>query len=167
MHFFHKSAKQGKIGEERVRALFGNLIATDGRKGDLLLNGQKVEVKTDFYEHKQGGNFFIERYSDVAKGKVGGPWQAKDHDCAYYLYYFMNSGVGYCFKLDSLLEQLVAIEPELKPIEVRNVRWTTVGYKVPHVRLSFDFMFTVVNGKACFEAGDKELYAQFGGYNAD
>lgn len=163
MHFFHKSNKQGKLGEARIAALFQGLVGTDGRKGDLLLGDAKVEVKTDFYAHKPGGNFFIERYSDIAKGKPGGPWQAAEHGCAYYLYYFMNSDIGYCFKLDNLLGQLHALEPSLSPVEVRNVRWTTVGYKVPHTSLVADFCFTHKAGKLSLVSGDVALLELFMG----
>ena len=53
---------------------------TDGRKGDILGEGVKYEVKTD-YKFAKTGNLFVERVSNDDTGAPGGPWQADGHGC--------------------------------------------------------------------------------------
>ncbi len=128
---FHKDLARGKAGELAVQKLWPELVPTDGRSGDFVLpDGSKVEAKSDQYDHDKTVNFFFEHYSDINKGKLGGPFQALQHGCSYFVYYFGSHNIAYVFDLVDLLKQ---IEEYIKfynprPIEVHNVRWTTLGY---------------------------------------
>lgn len=136
MHIFKKSLAAGQAGEKAILALWPELQPLDGREGDFVLpDGKKVELKTDSYSHDKTGNFFIEVYSDVDKGKVGGPAQADMHNCFYFAYFFPSHGICYVFETKKLLEQLKTV-PLGRPVEIRNVRWTTVGHKVPRTLLT-------------------------------
>lgn len=158
---FHDNLKQGKAGETKLLALFGGLSATDGRKGDMTLGSDKVELKTDNYSATSTDNFFFERYSNVDKGTDGGPWQAKLHGCKWFVYYFTSSELGYVFDVDVLVDALnkSSLMQGLKPVEVRNIRWTTVGFKVP--RNAVAPMFVWRGNPAVLESGDKALFQKF------
>ncbi len=130
---FHKDLARGKAGELAVQKLWPELIPTDGRSGDFVLpNGDKVEVKSDSYNHDVTPNFFIELVSNVEKGKSGGPAQAAEHGCKYYCYYYSSHNIAYIFEVADLIKQVEdyvrMFNP--KPVEVRNIRWTTIGLKV-------------------------------------
>lgn len=134
---FHKDLQAGKLGEEVFAKLFVGLRKTDGRKGDFEQpnTGAKIELKTDMYGMQKTPNFFIERYSSVEVGSPGGPWQAAQHGCEYFVYWYAADQVGFVWRTADLVKQLEAIMGQLKPVEVRNKRWTTVGFKVPRSAL--------------------------------
>lgn len=131
MRNFQVDLKRGQQGERDFLGLYSRLVATDGRKGDIIAPDGKIELKTDFYPMTQTPNFFIERYSSVEVLSPGGPWQAAAHGCKYFVYYYTVDKYGYVFEVDALLEQLQKLESSFKPVEVRNKKWTTIGYKVP------------------------------------
>jgi hypothetical protein len=70
-------------------------------------------------------------YSDVERGTWGGPWQAQDHKCRYFVYYFKSHDIAYVFETDDLLRQIdqyvMAHHPLL--VEVKNKSWVSAGYK--------------------------------------
>ena len=139
MHYFHKSLQNGKKGElqflELAKSCNWLLTQTDGRAGDFVTqSGEKVELKTDSYDHDSTGNLFIEFYSDIDKGKLGGPAQAQMHGCKYFVYFFSKNKIAYVFDVDDLCKQLLTIDLG-KPKDIRNVRWTTRGYAVPRTLL--------------------------------
>jgi hypothetical protein len=131
MRNFQADLKRGQQGEQDFLKLFTKLAGTDGRKGDIVAPDGKIELKTDFYPMTQTPNFFIERYSSVEVLSPGGPYQAQKHGCKYFVYYYTTAGYGYVFETDDLVRQLEKLESSLKPVEVRNKKWTTIGYKVP------------------------------------
>lgn len=143
-HNFQASLKVGKAGETAFMALAANagitLTPTDGREGDFTDEARHVwEVKSDSYDHQKTSNFFIERYSNVDKGTNGGPWQALEHGCTYFAYFFPLNGIAYVFKTVDLVEQL-RVTPLGTPIDIRNVRHTTVGFKVSRASLKPEFI---------------------------
>ncbi len=143
-HNFSKSLVVGKAGEKAFMALAAaagiTLEQTDGRKGDFVdEHGSVWEVKSDSYDHDRTANFFIERYSNIDKGTDGGPWQSLAHGCTYFAYFFPLNNIAYVFKTVDLVEQL-RVTPLGNPIDIRNVRHTTVGFKIPRVSLKPDFV---------------------------
>lgn len=138
MRNFQADLKRGQDGEKQFLALFTKLVGTDGRRGDIVAPDGKIELKTDFYKLADTPNFFIERYSSVEVMSPGGPWQAKAHGCKYFVYYYAGDRQGYIFLTDDLVRELEVLEVagRLKPVEVRNKKWTTVGYKVPRSLLT-------------------------------
>lgn len=132
MKHFHKDLAKGKAGEAAFAKLCPKLSRTDGRAGDFSTpDGVVVELKTDSYSMQATANFFIERYSSVDVGSPGGPWQAAAHGCKYFVYFYSTEGVAFVFDVQELIGQLEPLLGTLKPVEIRNHRWTTVGFKVP------------------------------------
>lgn len=139
MHFFHKSLAIGKAGEAIILKLAADngfiLTATDGRSGDAVdQHGDKFEFKTDSYDMHATGNLFLEWYSNVDKGTPGGPMQALLHDCRYFVYYFSKNKVAFVYDTKDLCDQLQKIDLG-KPIYIKNIKWQTLGYKVPRAKL--------------------------------
>lgn len=133
---FARDLKAGQAGEKlfiKLAAKHGlELTQTDGRAGDLLDNdGKLYELKTDSYDHGKTSNFFMELYSDVGSGKKGGPWQALDNKCDYFVYFFSANNIAYIFSTEDLVRQLDAYISLQKPplVEIKNRAWTTVGVK--------------------------------------
>lgn len=145
MRNFQADLKRGQAGEADFLKMFSKLVGTDGRKGDIVAPDGKIELKTDFYPMTQTPNFFIERYSSVEVLSPGGPHQAKLHGCKYFVYYYTSSKTGYVFLVDDLLQQLEKLEPTLKPVEVRNRKWTTIGYKVQRELLKPYAVFNAID----------------------
>lgn len=139
---FHNDLKFGQAAEQLLASIFAGLTLTDGRSGDFTdTEGNKVELKCDRYSMLKTPNFFIEHYGDLSAGKLGGPYKASKDDCKYFIYYYSIEGVGYVWQTSQLLEELAKLT--LKPVEVVNKRWTTIGYKVPRALLEkFAIKFT-------------------------
>lgn len=141
---FKRDLGTGQQGETAFHKLFSRLQKTDGRKGDFVApDGSVIELKTDMYGMQKTPNFFIERFSSLETQSPGGPWQAKAHGCEFFVYFYLPDKVGYVWLLGNLLPQLEALISQLKPVEVKNVRWTTIGYKVPRDLLAYDAKFSL------------------------
>jgi len=130
---FKKDLKIGADGEATFQRRFQVALTKEsGKEHDFTVSnkvGSGLELKTDTYDSK---NFFFERWSDVANQKPGGPYQAAKHS-KYFAYYFINKNEYYLFDLATLIPFLDKYIEEKKPraIEVRNRRYTTVGYALP------------------------------------
>lgn len=147
-HNFVSSLRNGKAGEAALQALALtcniNLTQTDGRSGDFVdADGHKWEVKSDSYDAKKTSNFFIERYSNVSKGTNGGPYQALEHGCKYFVYFFPLNKLAYVFDTQDLVTQLEKVSLG-KPIEIHNTRHTTIGFKV--LRASLKPLYVLEKG---------------------
>lgn len=137
---FHNDLKHGQATEALIAKLFSNLQQTDGKKGDLLApDGSLIELKCDRYPMSKTENFFMEHFGNIDTGKLGGPYKAFADGCKYFMYYYNTEGIGFLWRTEDLLKQLEAMQ--LKPVEVRNVRWVTVGYKVPRATLNAGVTF--------------------------
>lgn len=141
MRNFQTDLKRGQQGEKDFLAMFGALVGTEGRKGDIMAPDGLIELKTDFYPMSKTKNFFIERFSSVEVLSPGGPWQAKAHNCKYFVYYYTCNKTGFIWTVDSIVKQLEALESRLTPVEITNSRWTTIGYKVARGLLQYNCMF--------------------------
>lgn len=102
-----------------------------------LPDGSLVEIKNDRYDHSKTENFFLEYMGNVEEGKWGGVWKAELDNCTWFVYYFSNPGIAYVFDVHDLLRQLNAylLVNEPKLIEVKNTRYTTVGWRIPRSAL--------------------------------
>lgn len=154
---FKSDLNRGLAGQQIFAKLFADLKQTDGKRGDFLLpDSTKVEVKADFYNMNDTQNYFIERYSSIEVGSPGGPWQAAAHHAEYYAYLYIQNLHVSIWHTPSLLSQLEAIESSLKPVNVRNKSWTTVGYKVPRLLLVPDIVYE--HGQINFKNSEFEPY---------
>lgn len=139
---FARDLKVGQNGERQFIELAKKyglaLTQTDGRKGDLLdEHGKLYELKTDSYDHSRTSNYFMELYSDVEAAKKGGPWQALENNCDYFVYFFSVNKIAYIFSTEDLVRQLdLYLKLNSLPlVEIHNKAWTTVGVKVPRSAL--------------------------------
>ena len=83
-------------------------------------------------------NFFMELFGDAQEGKMGGPWRAMQDGLDYFVYYFPKNKTFFWFKpveLCTRLDNLVA-KMGLKPKEIKNKTWSTIGYAVPREMLA-------------------------------
>ncbi len=131
MKNFQQDLKRGQAGELQFLSLFTKLEGTDGRKGDILAPNGKIELKTDFYPMAKTANFFIERYSSIEVGSPGGPFQALAAGCDWFVYYYTVDKMAFVFQTSDIVKQIELMESKLSPVNIRNRKWTTVGYKVP------------------------------------
>ena len=100
---------------------------------EVMLTGKVLELKSDQY--KSTDNFFMERWSKKDEKKPGGPWQAQEHGSDYLIYWFPKQEELFLFDIPTLVLALNPIVETLKPVDVWNHSYTTVGYKVPKVLL--------------------------------
>lgn len=132
-HNFQASLAKGKAGEALLRELWPELVPIEGgRRGDFMLNGHKVELKSDQYDMEKTENFFIERWSSVHDKKPGSLWQALEHECVTFIYWYPKNRTAFIFSTLDVKNYMDHLIPDLKlkPIEIYNVRWISVGYKV-------------------------------------
>lgn len=133
---FKKDLARGVAGEELLLSLWPILKRTDGRTGDFLLRGKKMEVKSDSYGIGGSPNFFMERYSNVGKQSNGGIWQANEHSCSYLFYWYPSDKIGWLFNVKKLLAYMNKNESNFRKVYVNNVNYCTLGYLVKRDELA-------------------------------
>lgn len=107
------------------------------RAYDLLhVDGRKVEVKTDYYDHETTPNCFMEYRSH---SKPGGPWRALRDGVDLFVYFFplpypkayvWDDVPALCLALD---EHFVPNAPER---QISNGQWAAQGFIVDRARLA-------------------------------
>jgi len=126
---FKQQHAVGASGEKLFLLNYQGSTQGDGRKVDLVFEGETVELKTDSYSMDDTANFFMERYSDVDTLKEGGPWRAVD--CDWFVYLFINQKTFFWFRPKELCAFLDEYTKDKKPKMIPNKGWTTVGFTVP------------------------------------
>jgi hypothetical protein len=104
-----------------------------------LVDGGKVEVKTDTYSMAKTPNFFFERWGNVEEKKPGGPWRARRHGIDEFTYFFVMDYVYFvfsspkelCARADKLIRQKGSEEKYIK-----NRAYVTMGYALPREEFS-------------------------------
>lgn len=151
--------EQLRVGDEG-EALFqehyhdGPLIKIPEHYADFKTqDGKVLELKTDTYDMDKTSNFYIERWSDVAKKKPGSVWQSRANGVDIFCYFFINNSTYFQFTDMSTLEkELDAYIKDKSYVIVRN-RWgNSHGYKVPRKLLSG--LYTVHTVSADRKKGD-------------
>lgn len=104
---------------------------TDGIVYDLLWSGKSIELKTDTYSMSSTENFFMEKYSNDKDYALGGPFRAAKDCVDYFCYLFINDRMIFWFEPLPLVNFLETYIIGQKPKEIKNVKWTTIGYTVP------------------------------------
>ena len=131
--------------EKKLIERFGNLQANRvDRAGDLLLisTGERVEVKNDRYDPRSFKNFIFEKHRSNVNDK-GGPWQAEEHNCKYFLYHYTETNQVYLFDTIQLCRFLEGIEDFL-PMHYFN---KTGFYKVDRSLVKHLFLkLEILNG---------------------
>ena len=128
---FYEDLKRGQNAEHNFFQKYQHcLVRLDGKFGDfeILKSGEKIELKTDYFDTKKTNNLFIEKYS--YDEVLGGPWRAKDDGSVYYIYHFNSSNETFIFNTAQLLKRIMKLEKTLRMISVQNKRYVTKGYLV-------------------------------------
>lgn len=136
---FKRDLETGKAGELAVQKLWPEIELLNGKGADFKLpDGTLGEIKHDTYAHNKTENMFMEYLGSIESGKYGGVWKAELDECDWFVYYFSNPGIAYVFDVHDLLRQIntYILTQSPKLIEIRNKRWTTVGYKIPRSALT-------------------------------
>lgn len=131
---FQTQLKVGNRGEELFLEYYPEKITIwPDRDGDFItMSGQKIELKTDTYNMNKTDNFFIERYSDFEKKSPGSIWQAHEHGCEIFVYYFVRHNTWFVFKdLPKLIKVLEESHGHKGFILIKNKGWRTAGWTVP------------------------------------
>ena len=134
MHYFGKSLKAGKVGENVLRVYFTDVVQLDGRESDFVLKDSvhRIELKTDYYDEYRTPNFFMERYSNIESQSPGGPWQALEKGSDYFCYLFIRNLSLYVFDTAALVTRLnyLVDESAVRCATIPNIKWDTFGYLV-------------------------------------
>lgn len=131
---FYADLKRGQDAEKKFMEKYGEFLEqTDGRRGDFIIKGTSIiiETKTDFYSHDRWPNFVMERWS--RSGKPGGPYQALEHGCKYFAYWFINDDRLYFFDTYRLCRRIdMLVKKRGFKLEQReNTGYTTEFYRIP------------------------------------
>ena len=137
-HSFSQSLLIGKQGEYALTKFWPNPVErTDGRKADFidLVTGERIELKTETRDLTKTANIFLELYSDVAKGKVGGLQQALSSGSSLYVCNFSASSTAFVYEVEPLWAFIASTLANYSPVFVRNNGWVTLGIKVPRASI--------------------------------
>jgi hypothetical protein len=150
VHYFKNSLKVGQAGEEMLLKLWPDLQRLDGRKHDFIVKstGQTLELKTDTYSMAQTPNFFIELWSNLDKGKKGGPWQALANGTDLWCYMFAKDKTAFLFNTAELVAALDVLIEKYPGVSIPNQSWTTVGCKVPRSVLESYYRILLFDGSS-------------------
>lgn len=131
---FKEQLAKGVEGEVNFLLKYENLIEkTDGgfiSDFKILSTGDKIELKTDFYDPRKTKNFFFEFQSNKEKASPGGPWQALMKGSKYFVYRFSRTGQEFWFNTEDLVAAICLIDDK-SLVEIQNKGWVTTGYKLP------------------------------------
>lgn len=133
---FNRQEKKGKVGESRILKAWPEQFEWfDGNEYDLIFKPDKsVEVKTETnYSLESTPNFFMEKYSDDIKFKLGGPWRAEKDNIDVFISYFIQNGILFWFddmeKLVECCEEGIK-EFKIREVYVKNRGYNTIGYPI-------------------------------------
>lgn len=102
----------------------------------LVSTGQLLELKTDTYNMEKTPNFFIERWSDIAKKKPGSIWQSHGKGVEIFCYMFVRHNTYFEFRdLPALIKRLDEVTKDMYMHSIKNRGWITGGYRVPREAL--------------------------------
>lgn len=131
---FKEQLKVGSRGEELFLEKYPRKLKVHpGKDGDFIVQatGDKIELKTDTYNINKSENFFIERWSDYYEEKPGSLWQARDHGCTIFCYYFVRHNLWYEFRdIPALINRIEELTEGKGFIMIKNKCWITAGWKV-------------------------------------
>lgn len=134
---FNRQEKKGKVGESKIINAWPELFEwSDVNEYDLIYipEDSSVEVKTETnYSLETTPNFFMEKYSDDIKFKLGGPFRAEKDNVDIFISYFIQNGVIFWFNdLKSLVKRCEEgiLKFNVRPSYVKNKGYYTIGYPI-------------------------------------
>lgn len=127
---WHEQLSIGNKGERLFQQMYPAATKTDGRVEDFILDGKRIELKTDTYSMAKTPNYFMEFYGDVKKGSIGGPWRSCRDNIEYFVYLFLHDKKAFWFHACELARFLDEHIKTLKPKRVRNATYEAYGFAV-------------------------------------
>lgn len=136
---FKEQNDKGKIGEKNFLKFYEPhfdklewLCEAEDKTGpDFRIGKKLVELKTDSYDMNKTDNFFIEYYSDEWKKTIGGPWQAREKGCDFFVYQFINHNYFVWFQLcDEFFAVLDEMRIKAGVARPPNPGYHSYGYKI-------------------------------------
>lgn len=132
--FIHKRT-QGRRGEADFLTFYPAAQKSPDLVYDFILDGQKIELKTEFRTLAQTPNFFMERYGNLEKLSPGGVWKSANKNIKWYVVYFIYDKTFFWFRaklLKAFLDKFIKGE---KPKYIDNKTYKTVGYIIPREKV--------------------------------
>ena len=120
----------GQRGEKLFQETYPKSTQTDGRIDDFILDGERIELKSDSYEMSKTSNVFLEFYGNTDKKSVGGPWRTAQDDIKWFVYLFLHDKKFFWYESKKLVKFLDEHIKTLKPKIVRNKGYDTCGFAV-------------------------------------
>lgn len=146
---FDEQLKKGRKGERLLLKHWPHPVRKHAElKGPDFVDstGRIIELKSDSYELAKTPNFFIERWS--REGVAGGPWQALEKGVTCFVYLFPDAKTWFIFEdLRLLVRTLDKLTEGCYLHNVRNVAWTTQGYKVERALLKHLYRMEVLKSE--------------------
>jgi len=127
---WHEQLSVGNKGEKYFQTLYPEATKTSGRVDDFVLNGKRIELKTDTYSMAKTPNFFMEYFGNVKAGAIGGPWRSCKDNIDYFVYLFLYDKKMFWFESCRLANFLDEHIKTLKPKTVRNSTYEAYGFAV-------------------------------------
>jgi len=161
---FQNDLARGRLGELAfIHASDGTMEPLDGKEGDVRIAGTRIkcEIKTDSWDMDVTPNAFLEKFR--SGNRPGGPWQALEHGCKYFIYVYSKNAEILIFDTKQLIKRLEDLHDSrnLTLTSVGNGSYTTRGLKV-HRDWVTDLMLTPEQAGFTF---DKEKYEWYRDYN--
>lgn len=92
----------------------------------------KIELKSeDDYSIWNTNNFFIERFSNIKTGTLGGVFRAYKDNVDYICHYFPIDNCEFWFSISEFYNAVTKLESNYKLIKVKNKNYSTGGYIIP------------------------------------
>ena len=144
MKDFKKDLEKARKYEEKFSQLYnqsdlnGHVTWKDEKFDadyEIEINGRKfkAEIKIDFTKHN---NFFIEHFSNLESGRLGGPLQALKYGAKFFIYWFVsefNKHQWDCYVFDTikLINWMERYGYDYRYADVHNIGYVTRGNIVP------------------------------------
>ena len=127
---WHEQLSVGNKGERYFQTLYPSAVKTNGRVDDFVLNGKRIELKTDTYSMAKTPNFFMEYVGNTKSGAIGGPWRTCKDNIDYFVYLFLYDKKLFWFNACELSKFLDEKIKTMKPKRVKNATYEAYGFAV-------------------------------------
>ncbi len=128
---FNTQNRKGKAAESLFQEFYPEAKQMDGLIHDFELNGEKVEVKGDYYDPRRFSNFFIETVSNDNTGKKGGIFRSLDDKIDWFVYLFVQTLEFHWFKVPETVKFLNKIIDDYPTKVIWNRNYNTEGKLIP------------------------------------
>lgn len=144
---FKDQLKIGNVHEQQFLKHYHSPIVKHGEFAydfRRIIDGKRIELKSDTYDMNKTPNMFMEVWSDFEKKKPGGIWQSKEKKVDIFIYHFPKNFTYFEFNLKELIKELQKTADKYNErggfIYVRNNGWTTAGFTISREKLRHLFV---------------------------